>query len=410
MNKKRTNYFDTPPIEINTQLNGKGRSNSLLHYKETANQKYKERISLDPCGELKLELRDQIPTFHIQDKILKTNYLNELDEIKAIEKADFVSDINSQIKKQKYQLLLEKDAYLKNICQTKNNEIKEQFENRKKLLEEELTNIIKDSLLFAKKNSPVSAMLPPGAHEFFEKLKNETDNNSLPNNTLRNKSEQKSTKGNKFVKKPKNEFLTLLGLDVNNLSIDNVNVDINKAWNFILTWAKGRNINEILRYKVVNSIMSLTEKNAAEKVKNLYNQLELFNEYKRKLRREERRKRREEERKKQEELKQMDTRELIKLKMRESLGKSNNFAQQSSLTSRSFRKKKVQEQEEEFKKQILKLNAYKDVDLILKFIDSSKKNSQSKFCKDHFNNIKRTKTMDKHIKNLLNKNLIIEKK
>ena len=409
MNKYRTNYFNNTPNEINTQLNGKGRSNSLLHYKETANQKYKDRISLDPCGELKLELRDQIPTFYIQDKVLKTNYLKELDKINAFDKANFVADINSQVKKQKYQILLEKDAYLKKICKDKNNEIKQQFENRKKLLEEELNKIIKDSLLFAKNNSPVAAMLPPGANEFFEKLKTESNDNSFPNNTLRSKSEQKGSKSNKFVKKPKNEFLTLLGLDVENLSVDNVNVDIDKAWNFILTWAKGRNINEILRYKVVNSIMSLTEKKAAEKVKNLYNQLEQFNEYKKKLRREELRKKREEERKKQEELKQMDTRELIKLKMRESLGQPKNFTQQSSLTSRSFRKKKKSEQEEEFKKEIIKLNAYNDVDLILKFIDTSKRNSQSKLCKDHFNNIRRTKTMDKYMKNLLNKNLIIEK-
>ena len=45
----------------------------------------------------------------------------------------------------------------------------------------------------------------------------------------------------------RNEFLSLIGVDVDNLSPNNVNIDIDKAWNFVLTWAKGRNVDEILR-------------------------------------------------------------------------------------------------------------------------------------------------------------------
>ena len=384
MNSKRLNtyYFNSPPRELNTQKNGKCRSNSLLHYKETANKKYKDRIRLDPEGELKFELRGQIPTSHVRDVILKTNYLNELDEIKAFDKANFEADINKEIKKQKYQILLEKDLYLNKLCQDKNNEIKSQLDKRKKALQDKLNIIIRDSLIFAEKNSPVASMLPPGAAEFFEKMQTDGYDNTLNfgNNTqttLRSNTEKKSTRAKrKFTNK--NEFLSLLGLDINNLSKDNVNVDIDKAWNFMMSWAKGRDVEDILRMKVVNAIMSLTEKMAAEKVRKL-------------------------------------SKELIKLKLRESFSQPKKFVKEDSFsllsTGRSFRKKKIKEQEVESpKKVVIKLNAYRDVDKIISFIDNSRKNSQSKYCKDHFKNIKGTKTMDQYMKNIVNKNSIVERK
>ena len=416
-NRLNTYYFNSTARELNTQLNPKCRSNSLLHHTETSNKEYKNRISLSPLGEPKLELRDQIPTYHIRDIILKTNYLNELDAIKAFEKADIESDINAQLKRQKYQLLLEKDLNINNINKNKNNEIKVQFENRKKSLKDQLTTIIKDSLLFAKKNSPVAAMLPPGVNEFFEKMKNETDDNSdnflESSKSIRSQSETKfkNTNKKKFIKKKKNEFLSLIGVDVDNLSINNINIDIDKAWDFVLKWAKGRNVDEILRYKVVNSIMSLTEQKASEKVKKIYQKLELYKEYKRKQKREEMRKKKEEEKKRMEELKKMDPTDLIRLKMKESLSKEKTFPKEgSTLTSRPKMKKRKQKVEEVVKTEVIKLNAYNDVDEIINFIDKSRKNSQSKFCKDHFNNIRRTKTMDQKMKNLMYKNLIIERK
>ena len=420
MNTKRLNtyYFNSPPRELNTQKNGKCRSNSLLHYKETANKKYKARISLDPEGELKFELRGQIPTGHVRDVILKTNYLNEIDKIKAFDKANIESDINSEIKKQKYQLLLEKDLHINKLCEDKNNEIKSQLEGRKRQLQEKLNTIIRDSLLFAEKNSPVASMLPPGAAEFFEKMNTEGYDNTLAFNTktqtsLRSNTEKKSTHTKrKFTNK--NEFLSLLGLDINNLSKDNVNVDIDKAWNFMMSWARGRDVEDILRMKVVNSIMSLTEKMAAEKVRKLYEKLDLFYEYKKNLRREALRKKREEEKKRQEELKKMDPKDLIKLKMRESLSQPKKFNKENSFsllsTGRSFKKKIIKEPVESPKKVVMKLNAYRDVDKILSFIDNSRKNSQSKLCKNHFNNIKGTKIMDQHMKSIVNKNSIIERK
>ena len=137
--------------------------------------------------------------------------------------------------------------------------------------------------------------------EFFEKMNINGYDNALNfgNNiqtTLRSNTEKKSNLTKiKFTNK--NEFLSLLVLDINNLSKDNVNVDIDKAWNFMMSWEKGRDVEDILRIKVVNAIMNLTEKMAVEKVRKLYEKLDLFKEYKKRLRREALRKKREEEKK-----------------------------------------------------------------------------------------------------------------
>jgi hypothetical protein len=421
MNHKRIkiNYFNSSSTDLNTQNNPYCRSNSLLHRNETANKDYKNRISLSPLGETKMDIRDNIPTYHIRDMILKTNYLNELEEIKAFDKADFQANINSQIKNQKYQILLEKDFNINTRCKTKSEEIKAQFENRKKSLRDQLISIIRNSLLFAKKNSPVAAMLPTGVNEFFEKLKLEEENNDedflnfSTTKTMRSNSERKTSfhKKNKYSRKHKNEFLSLIGVDVENLSMNNINIDIDKAWKFVLKLAKGRNVDEILRYKVVNSIMSLTEQKASEKVKKIYQKLELYKEHKRKERREELKKKREEERKRQEELKKMDPSELIKKKMKESLNEVKTFNKdRASSTQKPKMKKKKSIEEKAVKKEIIKLNSYNDVDEIIRFIDNSKYNSQSKFCKNHFKNIQRTKAMDLNMKKMMIKNLIIERK
>ena len=147
INRRRSNNFIFSSEDLNTQRNPKCRSNSLFHYKQTANTKYEQRISLSPEGELKFEPRGQIVPSHIPDLMIKTNYIDEFNEKKADNKAYILSDINSNVQKQKYQLLLSKDLHINKICQTKNNEIKAEFENKKKHLKEQLTTIIKDSLL-----------------------------------------------------------------------------------------------------------------------------------------------------------------------------------------------------------------------------------------------------------------------
>ena len=97
--------------------------------------------------------------------------------------------------------------------------------------------------------------------------------------------------------------------------------------------------------------------------------------------------------------------------MKESLNEVKTFNKdRASSTQKPKMKKKKSIEEKAVKKEIIKLNSYNDVDEIIRFIDNSKYNSQSKFCKNHFKNIQRTKAMDLNMKKMMIKNLIIERK
>ena len=109
----------------------------------------------------------------------------------------------------------------------------------------------------------------------------------------------------------------------------------------------------------------------------------------------------------------MNPSDIIRSRMKASLSETKSFNKEGfSLTSRpKMKKKKFQKEEDEpVKREIIKLNSYNDVDEIIRFIDNSKKNSQSKLNKNHFTNIKRTKIMDEKLKKLMHKNLIVERK
>ena len=62
----------------------------------------------------------------------------------------------------------------------------------------------------------------------------------------------------------------------------------------------------------------------------------------------------------------------------------------------------------ETNKKFKRLNAYNDVSKIINFIDNSKKNSQSKVCRDHFANIQITKNMDITLQKMIEKNDIFK--
>jgi hypothetical protein len=273
--------------------NPKARSNSLFHYKSVANQEYNSRISLDPEGEKKLFLNYQITPGHVFNVFHKTNFLEENKSLRASERANLQTEINSHIKKQKYQVLLEKDSHINNLCHKKNKEIKDEFDARKLRLKNNLTQLIKESLIFAKNNSPIGAMLQPEVAEFLDKKKIELDNSlisysfeSTKDNTQKRPKTDRSKTVKKIQKKKKNEFLRLIGVDVENLSLNNINLDIDKAWNYILRWGKGRDVEEILRLKVVNAIMALTEQNAAGKVRHINDKYKIYKQHKERQRQE----------------------------------------------------------------------------------------------------------------------------
>ena len=423
-------YIKLVPREKNVQKRDiflSYRSNSQNHYKDRSNFNYEHRIKLNPAGECKtMDIRSQIPTSHIHDSYIKSDYIIFSSKNKnktAYEKADVQSKINHFIKAQKHQNLLENEKDIKKLCKDKNIEIKKIFSSKKNKLKEELTRIIKDAIKFSKKNNPIRSMLPDNINEIVEKAKKETQELSLSLNMSHiSKISKVSSVGVKSSIQ-KNQFLNLLGVDLENLNDNNVNIDIDKCWNFVVKISKGRKVEDILRYKVVNEIMNITEKKSAEKAKKIYEKLEIYKKYMKGKKAQEMRIKRMEEEKRKKTLK-MNTKEFIKQKMQQSLSQPKMFnklelEEKKSKTNRDFRKrtiknsKKMKRSESEIipvnKKKVLRLDAYNDVNRIVEFIDNSKSNSQSKLCKKHFNNIQMTKEINNNLPRMIEKNEITYK-
>ena len=201
--------------------------------------------------------------------------------------------------------------------------------------------------------------------------------------------------------------MRLIGVDVENLSINNINLDIDKAWNYILKLGKGRNVENILRMKVVNSIMSLTEQSAALKVKQINQKYEKYKNIKDNEKKEKLKIKREEEEKKLEELRQMNPSDLIKEKIKESLGQKSNIRKYSHSMNLMKKKREKDDKVNNIKIRI-ELDSYRDVDQILDIIEKSKKDSKSRLFLQHYINIKRKKSIDLVKEKAMEKNKVVD--
>ena len=296
---------------------------------------------------------------------------------------------------------------------------KKKFENRKERLKNQLTRIIKDALKFSKKNSAVRAMLPDNINEIVSKAKKETQDLSMTLNFSRVSKISKVSSIGMYSMLEKNDFLNSLGIDMENLNSNNINIDIDKCWNYIVKLAKGKNVEDILRYKVVNIIMNLVEKKSSEKARKIYEKLDIYKRYMALKKNEKQRRKKSEENKKEMNLKN-NVKEYLKQKMIKSLSEKKSFKEENKnnlMSGKKYnfkKKKKIQRVESaeniipESQKEFKRLNAYNDVTRIISFIDNSKKNSQSKVCRNHFANIQITKNMDRVGEKLKKKNEIIQ--
>ena len=413
------------PKEINSQKRDlfiTYRSNSQVHYKDISSFDYEHRIRLNPSGEAKtMDIRNQIPVSHIRDSFVKSELScpKNNNQATAYEKAEIEEKINFHSINQKHQNLLRREKKIKNRCHKININIKQKFETRKQRLKNELTRIIKDALKFSKKNSAVRAMLPDNINDIVAQVKKETQDLSLNLSRISRISRVSSLGMNSVLEK--NDFLNSLGVDMENLNVNNVNIDIDKCWNYIVKIAKGKNVEDILRYKVVNIIMNLTEKKSAEKAKKIYEKLEIYKRYMKGKKMEEMRRKKIEEQKKEKVLKG-NIKEYLKQKMFKSLSEPKMFGNDKNDKMKgvygkktSLKKRKKFKRAEstgitttETNKKFKRLNAYNDVSKIINFIDNSKKNSQSKVCRDHFANVQITKNMDITLQKMIEKNDIFK--
>ena len=399
------------PIEKNTQSSWliRPKSNSQFHYKDITSNEYRNRIKLNPSGEEStIDIRNRIPLSHTRNFLYKKPYEKENKRnLSAFSKADIQSNISLLEEKQKYQNLLKNEKHIRKICSAENKKIKIEFENRKKKLKTELTTIIKNAIKFANKNNPMKSMLPDNIAEIVDKLKQEKNDISL------NVSHISKTSLLGTERKPKkNEFLSLLGVNLENLSTTNINIDIDKAWNFVSKWGKGRNVDDILRLKVVNSMMSLAEKKASQKVKSIYEKIKIYKNYLEEQKMESKKLKQKKEEEKINELKK-DPKLYMRYKMMQSLNKrklDNEKDDKKKTRNKKIKKKYMTKSNSAInlrtEKKVVRLNSYRDVGTIIKFIESSVKGSQSKLCIEHFSNIKDTKIMDENMEMIKKKNQI----
>lgn len=408
------------PQEINSQsrrICKTYRCNSQTHFRRQISS---ENSIILPFGKQKnIDIRDQIPLSHIHDSFIKSEYCSpeNKNQKTAYEKALIEETINTNIQKQRHQNLLRKDRTIKNLCHKENMLSKKKIDNKKERLKLQLKRIIADALKFSKKNSAVRAMLPDNIDEIVAQAKKETRDLSMSLNISHvSRISRVSSIGNALGK---NEFLDSLGVDMENFNTNNINLDIDKCWNYVVKIAKGRKVEDILRFKVVNTIMKTTEKKSSERARKIYEKLAIYKKYMAVKKAEEKRRKRLELIKKEEELKK-DTEHYIKNRIRKSIMEKKSFFPEDNKKNKNhniFNKKTSLKKNKKMKrissagniipdeeKKYTMFNAYNDVSKIITFIDSSKIDSQSKVYRNHFANIQTTKNMDKIFENLLVKN------
>ena len=169
----------------------------------------------------------------------------------------------------------------------------------------------------------------------------------------------------------------------------------------------GRNVEDILRMKVVNSIMSLTEQSAALKVKHINQKYDKYKSIKDNEKKEKLRLKREEEEKRLEELRQMNPRDIIKEKIKASLGQKSDIRKYSHSMNLMNKKRAKENKDNKIKKRI-ELDSYKDIDQILDIIENSKKDSKSRLFLQHYINIRRKKSFDLAMEKAMEKNKVVD--
>ena len=380
-------------------------SNSIFSYKEISSRNYNHPIPLNnPVHDPPIYLQSNLKPHHINHHLIKSN---SSISPSAFHNADIHTQITSQLTKHKYQLLLQKEQNLEQLVNTRNKSIQNEIAQEKLSLKNELTQIIRDALLFSKKNNPMTSMLPNSINEIISKVKE--DNKALNISVSSINLTQTSKASIRSIQKyESNAFLKALGIDLLNLHPDNININVDKAYEFISKWKTDRNVRQVIRYKVVNEIMSIAEKRASQKVEKINKKLKVIKD---KAREEniKRKRLKEEERYKQELLlsQTIDTASMMNRyystgqKMKTPVvevrkkykhknangGNSNNVKRYNPLS-----------------KTLVRYNSYKNLDKIISFInqsDSLKENVQ--VCK-HFNNLNDNQDMNQIVKRLKRKN------
>ena len=180
-------------------------------------------------------------------KLVLANFITPMRQTKALnafEKAEIESNITTQLLSKKYRNILESDKDIDYYLTLENNEIKKDTEKEKIKLKNTLTKIIKDALILSKNID-------------------KSNNFSVEKKILKKNHSQLNLRQRKNF-----ESLNELGIDIEVLNgKQKFKIKINKAWNYFNKVRKRKNnIDEILRYKIVNAILNINGNNMSKEL------------------------------------------------------------------------------------------------------------------------------------------------
>ena len=253
-------------------------SNAQFRYKDITSFNYKNRIKLNPENEPNLFLPANTASHHFKQNIVREHPHNYNKN--AFSDADIQTEVTDKHNKDKKNIFLQKDKFFNKIITDRNTKIQSKIDEEKNYLKTELTRIIKDALIFCRKNHIMTSMLPNNLSEIISKAKEDTKTLNLSMSSVNlTQTTRKSTRSSQ--KYESNAFLRALGIDLTNLHPDNININADKAYEFVKKWKHDRDVNQVLRYKVINEIMSIEEKRTSKKVEMLNQQLKIIKDKKR---------------------------------------------------------------------------------------------------------------------------------
>jgi hypothetical protein len=341
----------------------------------------------------------------------------ESDTYNAFDKAFSESNKLEDKMKNKHKILEEKREKIEGFVHERNKMIKGRLDIEKKDLEEVLIRIIKDALKFSKECTPMISMMPNKLSNVINQLKEERGHGQAHNLNVSTGSLNLSFRSNlstRSVKKyESNAFLKALGLDLENLNPKNIKIDIEKAYAFIKQWkVKSEDISKVIRFKVVNEIMNVEERRSAQKIHKINTRINKYLGRKKSVLK-----------KKDESFHSISTIDkqnlslniLNKSNSRPNIGKNINTSysnskspnkKKSSKSACKTRGKNKENSEAPLKKKKIILNAYKNVDKLVGYINESEKLRENKPLVKHFDNIQYNKYLDNVTRKLINKNQI----
>jgi hypothetical protein len=279
---KSTNLQNLPSANIS--------SNNHYYYKDETKYEDKHKIFIDDGREKNVYLNPNKPIYHVQNYSSKKHVYNK-QENSAFEKAIVESEKIKNYHEYKFHKTENKRELIKEIVFERNKNIKEKLDAEKRSLQETLIRIIKDSLKFTKKNNPIISMIPNKISNAINEIKEKRKTKNLDSNNNNNNNNsslgisfnlsQLSSNSTGHKKYDSSAFLKALGLDLDNLSSDNIKINIDEAYDYIKKWKINRSdVNEIIRMKVVNEIMNVEERRSVKKIKKLNEKYENYIEYK----------------------------------------------------------------------------------------------------------------------------------